>query len=135
MGYPVFYYIARRYINTDIREDILKFYILQALKPYSARKFDIVFDLTQVEDKNRCKISSFWALLRGVIQFNNHNFVCAFCVETALEISEHVLVFRQQAWLHVTSPEIVAHLKRRSLAEFLIFANFWPFRRISHQHC
>ena len=53
MGYPVFYYIARRYMRADIREDILKFYILQALKPYSARKFDIVFDLTQVGDKNR----------------------------------------------------------------------------------
>jgi len=53
MGYPVFYYIARRYMRADIREDIMKFYILQALKPYSARKFDIVFDLTQVGDKNR----------------------------------------------------------------------------------
>jgi len=52
MGYPVFYYIARRYINTDIREDILMYYILQALKPYSARKFDVIIDLTHVESKN-----------------------------------------------------------------------------------
>lgn len=53
MGYPVFYYIARRYKQADIHEDILKFYILQALKSYSARKFDVVFDLTQVGPNNR----------------------------------------------------------------------------------
>nr|XP_002121778.4 neurofibromin [Ciona intestinalis] len=53
MGYPVFYYVARRYVLHNIREDILMFYILQALKPYSARKFDIIIDLTHVGAKNR----------------------------------------------------------------------------------
>uniref|UniRef100_H2ZAB5 Neurofibromin n=1 Tax=Ciona savignyi TaxID=51511 RepID=H2ZAB5_CIOSA len=53
MGYPVFYYVARRYVRADIREDILMFYILQALKPYSARKFDVIVDLTHVGGKNR----------------------------------------------------------------------------------
>nr|CAB3264303.1 neurofibromin [Phallusia mammillata] len=52
MGYPVFYYIAKRYVMSEIREDILMFYILQALKPYSARKFDVIIDLTHVESKN-----------------------------------------------------------------------------------
>ncbi|XP_076800619.1 neurofibromin-like isoform X2 [Clavelina lepadiformis] len=63
MGYPVFYYIARRYVAANIREDILMFYILQALKPYSARKFDIIVDLTHVSQKNSLRLLSNWLVV------------------------------------------------------------------------
>ena len=52
MGYPVFYYIARRFEPSKIHEDILTYYILVALKPYSSRKFDLVVDLTHSTAKN-----------------------------------------------------------------------------------
>lgn len=53
MGHPVFYYIARRYKTDEIREDLLMYYVLLAIKPFNARKFEIIIDLTHVGPHNR----------------------------------------------------------------------------------
>jgi len=51
-AYPVFYFIARRFNNEIINEEVLTYYIITSLKPYINRKFDLVLDLTHAYSNN-----------------------------------------------------------------------------------
>ncbi|XP_030632149.1 neurofibromin isoform X1 [Chanos chanos] len=54
-GYPVFYYIARRFKTGQINGDLLIYHVLLTLKPYYAKNYEIVVDLTHVGPSNRFK--------------------------------------------------------------------------------
>nr|XP_039272479.1 neurofibromin-like [Styela clava] len=73
MGHPVFYYIARRYKTDEIREDLLMYYVLLAVKPFIARKFEIVIDLTHVGPHNRFKRDFLpkWLLMFPALTYKN----------------------------------------------------------------
>lgn len=53
MGYPVFYYIARRYKADEMRQELLMYYILLAIKQFHMRKFEVVVDLSHVGSENQ----------------------------------------------------------------------------------
>lgn len=52
-GYPVFYYIARRYKVGEINGDLLIYHILLTLKPYYNNPFELVVDFTHTCSENR----------------------------------------------------------------------------------
>ncbi|XP_022522936.1 neurofibromin isoform X7 [Astyanax mexicanus] len=54
-GNPVFYYIARRFKTGQINGDLLIYHVLLTLKPYYAKHYEIVVDLTHVGPSNRFK--------------------------------------------------------------------------------
>ncbi|XP_055736461.1 neurofibromin-like isoform X3 [Salvelinus fontinalis] len=54
-GNPVFYYIARRFKTGQINGDLLIYHVLLTLKPYYAKPYDIIVDLTHVGPSNRFK--------------------------------------------------------------------------------
>ncbi|XP_018604171.2 neurofibromin isoform X3 [Scleropages formosus] len=54
-GNPVFYYIARRFKTGQINGDLLIYHVLLTLKPYYAKPYEIVVDLTHVGPSNRFK--------------------------------------------------------------------------------
>uniref|UniRef100_H3BYU9 Neurofibromin n=1 Tax=Tetraodon nigroviridis TaxID=99883 RepID=H3BYU9_TETNG len=54
-GNPVFYYVARRYKTGQINGDLLIYHVLLTLKPYYAKPYEIVADLTHVGPSNRFK--------------------------------------------------------------------------------
>ncbi|KAM6970361.1 neurofibromin-like [Aplochiton taeniatus] len=54
-GNPVFYYVARRFKTGQINGDLLIYHVLLTLKPYYAKPYDIVVDLTHVGSTNRFK--------------------------------------------------------------------------------
>uniref|UniRef100_A0A4W4FPH0 Neurofibromin n=1 Tax=Electrophorus electricus TaxID=8005 RepID=A0A4W4FPH0_ELEEL len=54
-GNPVFYYIARRFKTGQISGDLLIYHVLLTLKPYYAKHYEIVVDLTHVGPSNRFK--------------------------------------------------------------------------------
>ncbi|OCT92368.1 hypothetical protein XELAEV_18015426mg [Xenopus laevis] len=54
-GYPVFYYIARRFKTGQINGDLLIYHVLLTLKPYYAKPYEIVVDLTHAGPSNRFK--------------------------------------------------------------------------------
>ncbi|XP_030236643.1 neurofibromin isoform X4 [Gadus morhua] len=55
MGNPVFYYVARRFKTGQINGDLLIYHVLLTLKPYYAKPYEIVVDLTHVGPSNRFK--------------------------------------------------------------------------------
>ncbi|KAF0022471.1 neurofibromin isoform X1 [Scophthalmus maximus] len=54
-GNPVFYYVARRFKTGQINGDLLIYHVLLTLKPYYAKPYEIVVDLTHVGPSNRFK--------------------------------------------------------------------------------
>ncbi|KAG9492361.1 hypothetical protein GDO78_000715 [Eleutherodactylus coqui] len=54
-GNPVFYYIARRFKTGQINGDLLIYHVLLTLKPYYAKPYEIVVDLTHAGPSNRFK--------------------------------------------------------------------------------
>uniref|UniRef100_A0A8C0QMM8 Neurofibromin n=1 Tax=Chelonoidis abingdonii TaxID=106734 RepID=A0A8C0QMM8_CHEAB len=54
-GSPVFYYIARRFKTGQINGDLLIYHVLLTLKPYYAKPYEIVVDLTHAGPSNRFK--------------------------------------------------------------------------------
>nr|DBA33335.1 TPA: hypothetical protein GDO54_001034 [Pyxicephalus adspersus] len=54
-GNPVFYYIARRFKTGQINGDLLIYHVLLTLKPYYAKPYEIVVDLTHDGPSNRFK--------------------------------------------------------------------------------
>uniref|UniRef100_A0A8C8CSQ6 Neurofibromin n=1 Tax=Oncorhynchus tshawytscha TaxID=74940 RepID=A0A8C8CSQ6_ONCTS len=54
-GNPLFYYIARRFKTGQINGDLLIYHVLLTLKPYYAKPYEIVVDLTHVGPSNRFK--------------------------------------------------------------------------------
>uniref|UniRef100_A0AAY5LD07 Neurofibromin n=1 Tax=Esox lucius TaxID=8010 RepID=A0AAY5LD07_ESOLU len=54
-GTPVFYYVARRFKTGQINGDLLIYHVLLTLKPYYAKPYEIVVDLTHVGPSNRFK--------------------------------------------------------------------------------
>ncbi|KAM9468706.1 neurofibromin isoform 3-T4 [Clarias gariepinus] len=54
-GNPVFYYVARRFKTGQINGDLLIYHVLLTLKPYYAKHYEIVVDLTHVGPSNRFK--------------------------------------------------------------------------------
>ncbi|XP_044286035.1 neurofibromin isoform X4 [Varanus komodoensis] len=54
-GNPVFYYIARRFKTGQINGDLLIYHVLLTLKPYYAKPYEIVVDLTHTGPSNRFK--------------------------------------------------------------------------------
>uniref|UniRef100_A0A8D2N5L6 Neurofibromin n=1 Tax=Zonotrichia albicollis TaxID=44394 RepID=A0A8D2N5L6_ZONAL len=55
VGNPVFYYIARRFKTGQINGDLLIYHVLLTLKPYYAKPYEIVVDLTHAGPSNRFK--------------------------------------------------------------------------------
>uniref|UniRef100_A0A3Q4GMY6 Neurofibromin 1a n=1 Tax=Neolamprologus brichardi TaxID=32507 RepID=A0A3Q4GMY6_NEOBR len=55
IGNPVFYYVARRFKTGQINGDLLIYHVLLTLKPYYAKPYEIVVDLTHVGPSNRFK--------------------------------------------------------------------------------
>ncbi|KAK1157570.1 neurofibromin isoform X3 [Acipenser oxyrinchus oxyrinchus] len=54
-GNPVFYYVARRFKTGQINGDLLIYHVLLTLKPYYAKPYEIVVDLTHAGPSNRFK--------------------------------------------------------------------------------
>ncbi|XP_048125392.1 neurofibromin isoform X7 [Alosa alosa] len=54
-GNPVFYYITRRFKTGQINGDLLIYHVLLTLKPYYAKPYEIVVDLTHAGPSNRFK--------------------------------------------------------------------------------
>ncbi|XP_076842769.1 neurofibromin isoform X1 [Brachyhypopomus gauderio] len=54
-GNPVFYYITRRFKTGQINGDLLIYHVLLTLKPYYAKPYEIVVDLTHASPSNRFK--------------------------------------------------------------------------------
>uniref|UniRef100_A0A674CQY0 Neurofibromin 1 n=1 Tax=Salmo trutta TaxID=8032 RepID=A0A674CQY0_SALTR len=54
-GNPLFYYIARRFKTGQINGDLLIYHVLLTLKPYYAKPYEIIVDLTHVGPSNRFK--------------------------------------------------------------------------------
>ncbi|XP_053130571.1 neurofibromin isoform X2 [Hemicordylus capensis] len=54
-GNPVFYYVARRFKTGQINGDLLIYHVLLTLKPYYAKPYEIVVDLTHTGPSNRFK--------------------------------------------------------------------------------
>ncbi|XP_061928005.1 neurofibromin isoform X1 [Apis cerana] len=52
-GYPVFYYIARRYKIGDTNGDLLIYHVLLTLKPFCHSPFELVIDFTHTCSDNR----------------------------------------------------------------------------------
>ncbi|XP_074045098.1 neurofibromin isoform X7 [Macrotis lagotis] len=54
-GNPVFYYVTRRFKTGQINGDLLIYHVLLTLKPYYAKPYEIVMDLTHAGPSNRFK--------------------------------------------------------------------------------
>lgn len=54
-GNPIFYYVARRFKTGQINGDLLIYHVLLTLKPYYAKPYEIVVDLTHTGPSNRFK--------------------------------------------------------------------------------
>ncbi|XP_043264316.1 neurofibromin isoform X1 [Colletes gigas] len=52
-GYPVFYYIARRYKIDDTNGDLLIYHVILTLKPFCHSPFELVVDFTHTCSENR----------------------------------------------------------------------------------
>lgn len=52
-GYPVFYYIARRYKIGDTNGDLLIYHVILTLKPFCHSSFELVVDFTHTCSDNR----------------------------------------------------------------------------------
>ncbi|XP_055698235.1 neurofibromin isoform X3 [Phlebotomus papatasi] len=52
-GYPVFYYIARRYKIGETNGDLLIYHVILTLKPFCHSPFDVVIDFTHTCSDNR----------------------------------------------------------------------------------
>ncbi|XP_014223009.1 neurofibromin isoform X2 [Trichogramma pretiosum] len=53
LGYPVFYYIARRFKIGETNGDLLIYHVLLSLKPFCHAPFDLVIDFTHTCSENR----------------------------------------------------------------------------------
>uniref|UniRef100_A0A4W3IT75 Neurofibromin n=1 Tax=Callorhinchus milii TaxID=7868 RepID=A0A4W3IT75_CALMI len=72
-GNPVFYYIARRFKTGQINGDLLIYHVLLTLKPYYAKPYEIVVDLTHAGPSNRFKtdfLSKWFVVFPGVAYEN-----------------------------------------------------------------
>lgn len=52
-GYPVFYYIARRYKIGETNGDLLIYHVILTLKPFCHSSFEVVLDFTHTCSDNR----------------------------------------------------------------------------------
>ena len=52
-GNPVFYYIARRFINGETNGDLLIYHVIMTLKPFCHKPFEVVLDFTHCNAENR----------------------------------------------------------------------------------
>lgn len=52
-GYPVFYYIARRYKIGETNGDLLIYHVILTLKPFCHSPFEVVLDFTHTCSDNR----------------------------------------------------------------------------------
>lgn len=52
-GYPVFYYIARRYKIGETNGDLLIYHVILSLKPFCHSPFEVVIDFTHTCSDNR----------------------------------------------------------------------------------
>uniref|UniRef100_A0A336KLD7 CSON013094 protein n=1 Tax=Culicoides sonorensis TaxID=179676 RepID=A0A336KLD7_CULSO len=52
-GYPVFYYIARRYKIGETNGDLLMYHVILTLKPFCHASFEVVIDFTHTSSDNR----------------------------------------------------------------------------------
>ncbi|KAF5294854.1 hypothetical protein FQA39_LY00338 [Lamprigera yunnana] len=52
-GYPVFYYIARRYKLGETNGDLLIYHVLLTVKPFCHTPFELVIDFTHTSSENR----------------------------------------------------------------------------------
>uniref|UniRef100_A0A287DFV8 Neurofibromin n=1 Tax=Ictidomys tridecemlineatus TaxID=43179 RepID=A0A287DFV8_ICTTR len=75
-GNPIFYYIARRFKTGQINGDLLIYHVLLTLKPYYAKPYEIVVDLTHTGPSNRFKTDflSKWFVVFPGFAYDN---VCA----------------------------------------------------------
>ncbi|CAI5794903.1 neurofibromin isoform X1 [Podarcis lilfordi] len=72
-GNPVFYYIARRFKTGQINGDLLIYHVLLTLKPYYAKPYEIVVDLTHAGPSNRFKtdfLSKWFVVFPGLAYEN-----------------------------------------------------------------
>ncbi|PAA61927.1 hypothetical protein BOX15_Mlig026750g1, partial [Macrostomum lignano] len=85
-GYPVFYYIARRFKHADVNSDLLVYHVLLTLKQYYHKSFDLVIDFTHTCAENRFRTDSlnrwfvvttdkFYSNLNCVYIYNCNNWV------------------------------------------------------------
>ncbi|KAF7274462.1 hypothetical protein GWI33_012883 [Rhynchophorus ferrugineus] len=52
-GYPVFYYIARRFKIGEVNGDLLIYHVILTLKPFCHSPFELVVDFTRTGSENR----------------------------------------------------------------------------------
>ncbi|XP_052834126.1 neurofibromin isoform X3 [Octopus bimaculoides] len=74
-GFPVFYYIARRYKVGEINGDLLIYHILLTLKPYYNNPFELVLDFTHTCSENRFRtdfLNKWFVVMPEVVNHNIH---------------------------------------------------------------
>ncbi|RZF46610.1 hypothetical protein LSTR_LSTR002942 [Laodelphax striatellus] len=72
-GYPVFYYIARRYKIGDTNGDLLIYHVILTLKPFSHSQFELVVDFTHTCSDNRFRTEYLqkWFQILPPFAYNN----------------------------------------------------------------
>ncbi|XP_075145354.1 neurofibromin 1 isoform X2 [Haematobia irritans] len=74
-GYPVFYYIARRYKIGETNGDLLIYHVILTLKPFCHSTFEVVIDFTHVNSDNRFRtefLQKWFYVLPAVAYENVH---------------------------------------------------------------
>ncbi|XP_037896099.1 neurofibromin isoform X1 [Glossina fuscipes] len=74
-GYPVFYYIARRYKIGETNGDLLIYHVILTLKPFCHSPFEVVIDFTHVNSDNRFRtefLQKWFYVLPSVAYENVH---------------------------------------------------------------
>lgn len=74
-GYPVFYYIARRYKIDETHGDLLIYHVILTLKPFCNAPFDVVMDFTHTSADNRFRTEFLqkWFYVLPDVTYNNVN--------------------------------------------------------------
>ncbi|XP_035742449.1 neurofibromin-like isoform X1 [Vespa mandarinia] len=74
-GYPVFYYIARRYKIVETNSDLLIYHVILTLKPFCHSPFELVVDFTHACSDNRFRtefLQKWFCVLPAVAYENIH---------------------------------------------------------------
>lgn len=76
-GFPVFYYIARRYKIGETNGDLLIYHVILSLKPYFHKSYDIVIDFTHTSSENRFRTEFLqkWFVVLPPVAFEKVNMV------------------------------------------------------------
>ncbi|XP_055848107.1 neurofibromin isoform X2 [Episyrphus balteatus] len=76
-GYPVFYYIARRYKIGETNGDLLIYHVILSLKPFCHSPFEVVIDFTHTCSDNRFRTEFLqkWFYVLPAVAYENVNAV------------------------------------------------------------